>query len=807
MSRLDFRGLLTHGNALEARFDSLPDNHPELQDCLSAIREWLERCVDYGRFLPDRSPDRRALQGRVDYWTSLLWQRGHPLSDIDRIADFDPEAGFPLDIDFPYPGLTAYSEEMRAFFCGREREANEGVAHLEQNNALLLVSESGGGKSSLAMAGILPILIQVHPDWLYAPRMTPGAHPVDALLNVLCAVLPALRPKLSVEAASEESAHVAVQPVIEALGGRTLVLFIDQLEELLTLCNDSRQQAAFSALLEALTDSTDCRVLATMRSDHQHQLANSQTCRVLFSLLAANNSVKTLAPLGFDEIRTAILKPAQAVGLRFVPPEIVDKLAQQTANLVGGLPLLQFALWRLWESRPKRGESKLDLINEEQLKKLPSVQAALGEAAQAQYEHLTPSPLQGVCERLMQELTVLAENYQDPMRRRRSESEVVDVLERYKQITRTDVTKLINDFVDAKLLVRTGKDEDAQIEVAHEAIFRNWEKFRGWVSGEETKARLQAIRLIGREAAQWMEEDQAADYLKLKGEPLSKALDYTQEGWLDEASRTYVKHCERAERRRWWSWRFAWGITGVLLVVGALFWYEQIRSKQDATAAVRNLMPLSSLLQPWNALNLTTTLHHHLGEFGDFSAPLAHVADRMEGTQMLGNRKLGIDFTASGTAVIQLERHTENLSTPPTQVAIYPINDDPIDESSVTQEPISIKLPNTLRGSYRRSKSVPNRIKITHALPCLHSGRSSSRGSRMVCKFMDIACRRKAALSQRLSAGQSHSMPISCPKSASMRLAGARCWPRSSRRRGSRPHRGCSYSKFHPSLTSCSKKR
>ena len=150
----------------------------------------------------------------------------------------------------------------------------------------------------------------------------------------------------------------------------------------------------------------------------------------------------------------------------------------------------------------------------------------------------------------MLELTIPAENYQDPMRRRRSESEVVDLLVRYEKTDREQVETLINGFVKAKLLVRTGENENAQLEVAHEAIFRNWDKFREWVSGEETKERLQAIRGISREATQWAAQGCVADYLKLKGEPLNKALGYAQEGWLDEASRTYVQYCERAEQLR-----------------------------------------------------------------------------------------------------------------------------------------------------------------------------------------------------------------------------------------------------------------
>ena len=120
MSTLDLRNLIREGNELEALFDKLPDSGPEVENCQRDILVWLGRCVDHGRFLPDSSPDRRALQGRVDYWTSLLGQRGIPI-DIDRIAPFDPTAGVPLEADCPYPGLKAYDENRQADFLGEKK--------------------------------------------------------------------------------------------------------------------------------------------------------------------------------------------------------------------------------------------------------------------------------------------------------------------------------------------------------------------------------------------------------------------------------------------------------------------------------------------------------------------------------------------------------------------------------------------------------------------------------------------------------------------------------------------------------------
>lgn len=114
--------------------------------------------------------------------------------------------------------------------------------------------------------------------------------------------------------------------------------------------------------------------------------------------------------------------------------------------------------------------------------------------------------------------------------RRRRESEIVRILLEHGQtevtsqqrLDEAEIRALIDRFVESRLLLRGGE----QIEVAHESLFRNWKTFRGW--HEEAKARLKAVRDIAREAAQWAEKEQVADYLKQQGEPLACARHYKE---------------------------------------------------------------------------------------------------------------------------------------------------------------------------------------------------------------------------------------------------------------------------------------
>lgn len=710
MSLTRLRDLINRGHGYEVRFEELTNASEEMSaqwpGFINELREWLTACVHHGRYLPPVSADRRALQGQVDYWTSRLLQAGHPLPEFDRLDDFDPGAGLPLPKEsFPYYGLVAVTEEGTQRFFGRDEQIKEYVAHLEDHKALLIQSESGGGKSSVAMAGVIPELRRRHRDWLVAPQLTPGAHPCAALGDALAAVL------------GPTTAAVAdARAMLAVLGTRSLLVFIDQLEELVTVCTDESEQALFCALLAALAGSERVRLLATLRSDHYDRLASSQACRPLFVVLTAANSVKTLPPMSFEQIRSVILKPAQAVGLRYVPASLVDRLANETANLAGGLPRLQFALQRLWELRPNNEQGEpLDLINEASFAKLPNVREALGTVAQGVFENLSPGD-QRACERLMLELTLLDDQLEVPLRRRRLERDLIAVLTGAKLATEAQALELVRKFVDQRLLVRTGEGDARQIEVAHESLFRYWPQFRNWINSDKARSRLKDVRQIACDALQWEQKEFSPDYLKLKGVPLENAKLYRDENWLDAASRRYCDACEAAVRaqdeldrareqearrarneiraaaekakfdavqrqraRRVWL-RVGVGSSIVLVFAAGVYNYYLDKRRVAATNTFASLI---SQLDPLEAFDLAYTLEKNSP--GDYVAPLAHALDRLTGSEVVAERNAGADFSPSGRALTQLarDRNSNRLT-----VRIVPIEAD----GSLWPEPATIDI-------------------------------------------------------------------------------------------------------------------
>jgi WD40 repeat protein/tRNA A-37 threonylcarbamoyl transferase component Bud32 len=412
----------------------------------------------------------------------------------------------------PFKGLASFEPVDADYFFGRERLVAELVARLVGAGLLGIVGPSGSGKSSVLRAGLLPALaggvLPGSEGWRRV-LMRPGERPLDELRRVLVSG--------------------ARDPLAEALdtlpsGGR-LLLAVDQLEELFTACGSDSERAAFAEALSRAAADPGSRavVVVALRADFYGRFAAYPE---LAELLGSNQVL--VGPMHASELRRAVELPAGRVGLR-VEPDLVDALVDDVEGEPGALPLLSTALLELWQ---KREGSTLAMAA---YRESGGVQGAVGRLAESTYARV-PDERKELVRALMLRLVGAGEG--DVPVRRRAPLDELD-LERNEHMA-----EVLAGLADSRL-VTVG---EGFVEVAHEALLREWPRLRGWIEEDAEGRRLR--RHITRAANEW--EASGHDPGELyRGARLAAALDWSAGHTLDlnQLEREFVAASREASER------------------------------------------------------------------------------------------------------------------------------------------------------------------------------------------------------------------------------------------------------------------
>ena len=291
----------------------------------------------------DREDDRWAAQGILDYWLSVLYSEGVEPPDA-TLTEFDVTLAPELpDEDCPYVGLEAFREEDQNLFFGRNRLLKQLLDRLQEDNLLTVVGSSGSGKSSVVLAGLLPSLkanaIKNSSSWHYYKPIVPGSNPLWALAKTICPKNVDQKKWCTEQVVASLKNPQHLTQLITDANQQPAVLIIDQFEEVFSLCEEVERQAFIANLLGLiqLPDSKH-RVIITMRSDFESNVAKFAKFQEVFE----QAQVRVLG-LNANELREAIEKPADRVGLKF-ESKLVDSLIGDVLGQEAALPLLQFTL-------------------------------------------------------------------------------------------------------------------------------------------------------------------------------------------------------------------------------------------------------------------------------------------------------------------------------------------------------------------------------------------------------------------------------------------------------------------------------
>lgn len=444
--------------------------------------------------------------------------------------------------------------------------------HLLSHHFLALLGPSGSGKSSLVLAGLIPLLQKEQPQ-LQIAYLTPNNDPLKRLETSLLFV------------------H-----------NQATVIVVDQFEELFTLCSEEAQRIEF--IKQILTLAQTLPVIITMRADFWGE------CAPYTDLTEQMETrQKLIAPMNTSELRKAMEMQAKKVGLRF-EADLSNMILDEVKDEPGAMPLLQHALLELWKRRHGRW------LRAEEYRAIGGVQRSIAKTADEIYHTLSKDE-QEQCRDIFIRLTRLDDASQGEIqrntRRRVWVEELVPVAGNLSATKRL-VKRLADE--GARLVVTsidsaTGKEA---VEVAHEALIRYWPKLQNWLT--ENHSQLQMRETIRQAALAWQNHDQEESYLVHRGGRLEDAeFLLRQARFLNQLEANYVNACatlrdkERAEKeeqqrqklaaeqeaRRQAEKRaklFFWGSIGLfallLIAVGAgmLAWYQKQEAEKSEIKAL-----------------------------------------------------------------------------------------------------------------------------------------------------------------------------------------------------------------------------
>ncbi|MGW3124891.1 nSTAND1 domain-containing NTPase [Streptomyces sp. NPDC001123] len=530
----------------------------------------------------------------------------------------------------PYPGLTAFGIGQSQWFFGRDELLAGLLVRLDRcravGGALVVVGPSGSGKSSLLRAGLLATLEQgALPGSRHWPKMslTPTAHPMEALRNHLWEVMgsgsggsPVLRPDTLRQA-------FARRP-----GERRMVLVVDQLEELFTLCPDKQERRDFLDAVLGIAElgpggePPPALVVFGLRSDFYTQ------CAAHAGLMkAVGRNQLMVGPLTRTGVEQAILFPAQRVGLD-VEPGLVQILLRDLGGPEGGpddaayeigrLPLLAHALRATWM---RRAGHVLTVAGYEATGGIANSVAA---EADSWFDRLDTSAQQTAQSVFLHLITFGGSGTRDT-RRPVPYDELVGHCARPEE-----AAQVVEMFTKGRLLTQ----ERDTVTITHEVLLRTWPLLRRWI--REHRVRYLARQRLEDAAVAWEEAGRDPGML-YRGGRLEEARTLAREDDEDQerlgpVASAFLAASVRHRRRTRRMWQTLIACLSALVVLVAVM---DVRARQEADIAF--------------AEQLRGEADHLRTTDASLAAQLDLVADRMKSAESTRVNMLGDQNTPLST--------------------------------------------------------------------------------------------------------------------------------------------------------------
>jgi WD40 repeat protein/energy-coupling factor transporter ATP-binding protein EcfA2 len=443
------------------------------------------------------------LKGKGQEPIRMGWGRSITLVKYQKQA---PVVVVPSE-ECPYQGLKAFEEGQKQFFFGRERVINQIRHKLNQKPFVPIIGASGSGKSSVVLAGLIPLLKEQESGWKVLKTIKPGIEPLTELRAAFKEFFPGVAKEKQLYSLIKNEQQGLVK-LIECLpSSERFLLVIDQFEEVFTLCpreegkenkKDKEDRQRFIELITQVAEIADSRlaIVTTMRADFLEPCLEYESLRKLIQ-----NQAIFMPPLLGGDLEKAITKPAELQGYH-LEDGLLGTILEEKVKV--SLPLLQFALTELWEKR----DCQKHQLTLEQYEVMGKAIGSLNRHAHKVYSYkdfwedapkdARTQQEQEWIKRIFLRLVRTGEEEKDT-RQRQPRGKLLCIAGENLEV-REALNEVIDELVQGRLLV-TGEAEqkpdiadavsDAKmVDLAHEALMEGWTKFAQWRQEDRELRRL-----------------------------------------------------------------------------------------------------------------------------------------------------------------------------------------------------------------------------------------------------------------------------------------------------------------------------
>ncbi|MFD5111915.1 trypsin-like peptidase domain-containing protein [Streptomyces sp. NPDC058391] len=505
----------------------------------------------------------------------------------DSVVREIPELDSVLAPASPFLGLETFQESHTHVFFGRTDDTERAVGALSDARGVTLCGPSGSGKSSLALAGVVPRMRADKYDVLVV-NAGDVASPLAALATELYEVFVVGRPHEPprVRSAGDVQLWLTELGLVDTLhrvrgkaGGKLLVV-LDQAEALLAR-DDAEVAQVVSLLFPESRPTTGLRVLLTLRADFMDEALK----HAHLGPAIRSGVTLPLTPMFREQLQEAITKPLEQVPGVAYERGLVDRILDDADSGPGTLPLLGFVLKKLWEQK-EQGHLLLSTYEE-----AGGVSGALARHAEQAWRQYAGKPEEVVghndaeARRLLTGLVRVLPGSSTPLRRRLTRQEAGEA--------RWQIANWFAAPERRLLVMHGGQGEPESVELAHEALVTAWPALREQVRADSEF--LAGRAELAHEHERWTKGNKASGLLP-GGLQLAALEDRlaSREAELNESETGFLRAARRHRQARRNKVRAGWTAAALILALIAglgtfLVQESQVSAEREAEGRSRTL--------------------------------------------------------------------------------------------------------------------------------------------------------------------------------------------------------------------------